>query len=150
MRAAIVGLLILAPAVGHAQSAVPTAAGPARVARTSETIVLNGVLEEPAWFTADSITDFTQTDPDEGHPATERTVVRLLATDRGLYVGLWAYDSAAGAIRRAQLRRDADFDSDDSFTNPARPAQRPPVRLSLRSEPERRALRRRGAQLRAH
>jgi hypothetical protein len=99
--------------------AVPAAAqqsAPIRVARTSDAPRLDGVPDESVWLTTDSITDFTQQDPAEGRPATERTVVRVLATPRGLYVGLWAYDNRPDAIRHAQLRRDADFDSDDSFS----------------------------------
>ena len=67
-------------------------------------------------MTADSITAFTQRDPHEGQPATERTVVRLLRTPHGLYAAVWAYDSQPRTIRHAQLRHDAELDSDDSFT----------------------------------
>jgi len=77
---------------------------------------LDGVPDEPAWLTADSITDFIQKEPAEGRPATERTVVRLLATSDGLWVGLWAYDARPSAIRHTALRRDSDFESDDAFT----------------------------------
>jgi uncharacterized protein DUF5916 len=97
-----------APAAGQATSPPDV-----RLVWTEASIRLDGHLDEPAWATADSIFDFTQSDPDEGRPASERTVVRLLGTVRGLYVGLWAYDGTPLAIRRAQLRRDAHFDSDD-------------------------------------
>jgi hypothetical protein len=86
------------------------------VPHTTTSPRLDGVPDEPVWLTADSITDFTQQEPAEGRPASERTVVRILATPRGLYVALWAHDSRPDAIRHAQLRRDADFDSDDSFS----------------------------------
>ena len=77
---------------------------------------LDGALRDAAWARADSITDFTQRDPDEGQPASERTVVRFVASDAGLWVGLWAYDRTPGGIRHAQLRRDASLDTDDRFT----------------------------------
>ena len=77
---------------------------------------LDGALDEPGWTTADSISEFTQRDPAEGAPASERTVVRFVGTPEGLWVGVWAYDRDPGGIRRAQLRRDADFTTDDSFT----------------------------------
>ena len=77
---------------------------------------LDGALDEAAWTTADSVADFTQRDPAEGTPASERTVVRFVGTPEGLWVGVWAYDREPGGIRRAQLRRDADFSTDDSFT----------------------------------
>ena len=110
--AALVGGLLLAGAA----PAVAQQTAPARVTRTSEAPRLDGIPDEPVWLTADSITDFTQQEPAEGRPATERTVVRILSTSRGLFVGLWAYDSRPDAIRHAQLRRDADFDSDDVFS----------------------------------
>jgi hypothetical protein len=82
----------------------------------SGAIQLDGMLDEPAWLGTDSITDFTQLDPAEGEPASERTVVRLLGTTEGLYVGLQAHDSLPAQVGRAQLRRDADLSSDDAFT----------------------------------
>jgi len=103
-------LLALATAAAAQQPA------PLRVVQTPVPPRLDGIPNEPVWLTADSISAFTQQDPAEGRPASERTVVRILATPRGLYVGLWSYDSRPGVIRHAQLRRDADFDSDDSFS----------------------------------
>ena len=106
-------MFLLAPLAARAQEPDPP---DARVVHTTSPIRLDGTLAEAAWLTADSITEFRQSDPAEGRPATERTVVRLLATAGGLYVGVWAYDGVPGAIRHAQLRRDSDFGSDDSFT----------------------------------
>jgi uncharacterized protein DUF5916 len=103
----------VAPVAARAQA--PDSAE-TRVTHVAATLRLDGVLDEPVWRTADSITQFTQTDPAEGRPATERTVVRLLATADGLWVGVWAFDSLPRAIRHAQLGRDSDFGSDDSFT----------------------------------
>lgn len=100
-----------------AQAPAATAAlEPAYVRWASESVDLDGALDEPAWLAADSVGDFTQLDPDEGMPASERTVVRLLGTAEGLYIGVAAYDSFPARIGRAQLRRDADLSSDDSFT----------------------------------
>jgi hypothetical protein len=92
-----------------------TLAAPA-VAFTRGVLRLDGSLDEAAWAAADSVADFTQRDPAEGTPVSERTVVRFVGTPEGLWVGVWAYDRDPGAIRRAQLRRDADFRTDDSFT----------------------------------
>jgi len=101
-------LLCLAPfGEGRAQ------ASPPRALRVRTAIVLDGLLTEPEWARADSITDFRQRDPQEGAPASERTVVRLLATPEGLAIGWWCYDRAANRIVRSQLRRDAELRSDD-------------------------------------
>jgi hypothetical protein len=94
-----------------AQTPVPVVVRPA-----TGPITLDGRPDEAVWLAADSITDFTQREPDEGHPATERTVVRLLRTPSGLFVAVWAYDGQPGAIRHTQLRHDAPLDADDAFT----------------------------------
>jgi Domain of unknown function (DUF5916) len=99
-----------------AQTTADRSGGGVRVRWTATAITLDGELDEPAWRAADSVSEFTQLDPDEGEPASERTAVRFLATAQGLYVGLAAFDRAPARVGRAQLRRDADFSSDDSFT----------------------------------
>lgn len=77
---------------------------------------LAGRLDDPAWATADSITDFRQREPVEGAPATERTVVKLLRGPDALYVGVRAADRAPALLRATQLRRDADLTVDDYVT----------------------------------
>ncbi|HYL22178.1 MAG TPA: DUF5916 domain-containing protein [Gemmatimonadales bacterium] len=109
-----VGIVVCASLPVAARAQDP--AWDAWVLHTDAPIRLDGSLAEAVWLTADSITAFTQSDPVEGQTGTERTVVRLLAGPDGLWVGVWAYDSEPDAIRHAQLRRDADFGSDDSFT----------------------------------
>src|SRR5258706_15490797 len=48
-------------------------------------IVLDGVLSEPVWQTGVPVTRFTQRDPVEGAPATERTEVRVAYDDEAIY-----------------------------------------------------------------
>lgn len=120
-RASRAVLLALAASVafaheGRAQAASSQWPRVFRLAATDAVPQLDGHPRETVWMLADSITDFTQRDPDQGQPASERTVVRFLATDAGLWVGLWAMDRDPTGIRHAQLRRDADFETDDSFT----------------------------------
>ncbi len=88
---------------------VPTARAAARVGP----IVLDGLLNDSAWAAAQPVTEFTQTDPEEGKPGTERTEFRFLIDDDALYVGAKMYDSkgAAGVVTRL-VRRDEDFNSD--------------------------------------
>ncbi len=84
-----------------------------RAGRATAPLRLDGVPDEAVWLTADSITDFRQREPAEGAPATERTVVRLVAAPDGLWVAFWAYDRTPARIVHAQLRRDAEFEGDD-------------------------------------
>lgn len=108
-----VGAILLACATHRV---VAQDASPPRVYRSPTAITLDGRFLEPAWRLADSITSLTQRDPAEGMPASERTVVRFLATPQGLAVGLWAYDREPSGIRGTQLRRDADLSADDQFS----------------------------------
>lgn len=103
-------------AVARSQPAAASPPDVPRVLRTSRLIRLDGELTEPEWLQADSITDFLQRDPQEGQPASERTVVRLLATPNGLAIGWWCYDRQPELIVRSQLRRDASLSSDDYVT----------------------------------
>jgi hypothetical protein len=83
------------------------------VTRSAENIRLDGVLDEPAWQTADSITEFRTREPREGGEPSQRTVVRVLATPAGLAIGWWCYDTQPHLIRRTQMRRDAMLNPDD-------------------------------------
>lgn len=84
--------------------------------RFARELKLDGALTETAWNETDSLTDFRQRDPKQGELASERTVVRFIGTPQGLWVGVWAYDREPKGIRRTQLRRDADFGTDDHVT----------------------------------
>jgi hypothetical protein len=76
-------------------------------------VVLDGKLDEPAWATARPITEFTQLDPDEGKPASERSEVRFLFDDDALYIGAKLYDAlGARGVTTRLVRRDATFNSD--------------------------------------
>ncbi|HEX6372774.1 MAG TPA: DUF5916 domain-containing protein [Longimicrobium sp.] len=78
-------------------------------------VVLDGVPDEDAWRSAAPATQFTQTRPREGSPATQRTEVRFLYDESALYVGARMYDSlgAAGVTSRLTRRDDVrDGDSD--------------------------------------
>jgi hypothetical protein len=106
-RAAAQGDSVRTPGA-HATPA-PTAVASPRLGP----IVVDGRLDEAAWSKATPITDFTQNDPDEGKPASERTEVRFLYDESALYVGARMYDrnGAAGVTSRL-IRRDADSESD--------------------------------------
>jgi hypothetical protein len=83
-----------------------------RAARVEGTISVDGRLDEPAWAAAEPAERFTQTDPQEGRPATERTEVRVLISDDALYVGARLYDSEPGRIRPVLARRDDEIQAD--------------------------------------
>jgi len=97
-----------APTYGHTIAVPSAVAAPLR-----GHIVLDGKLDEAAWALARPITEFTQLDPDEGKPASERSEVRFLFDADALYVGAKLYDSeGARGVTTRLVRRDASFDSD--------------------------------------
>ncbi len=97
-------------------SGAPAAAASRLVAGAVEgTIRVDGILREPVWSTADSISDFRQREPASGAEATERTVVRVAYDADALYVAVRA-DEPADDVRATQFRRDADLTADDNVT----------------------------------
>ena len=75
-------------------------------------IELDGAMREAAWHAAPAATRFTQFEPDEGEPATQRTEARVLYGDAALYVYIRAYDSSPGEIAGQLTRRDQQSYSD--------------------------------------
>ena len=93
----------------------PSEAHRATATRTSEALVIDGQLDERAWQQAKPITDFVQTEPSEGQPATERTEVRLLYDDKAIYIGVMNFDSDPGHIVATDSRRDSSLSGQDNF-----------------------------------
>ena len=92
------------------------AANVATAARATEAPTLDGdVLGDPAWANAAPISGFTQEQPNEGQPVSERTEVRVLFTNDTLYIGAVMYDSDPSGIIVSDARRDAPLDDTDSF-----------------------------------
>jgi hypothetical protein len=97
----------------RAQSPAQTPTREFRATRTVTPPVIDGQLLDESWSRAEVLSDFTQNDPDEGQPATERTEVRVLYDDRALYVGVRLFDRQATEIgRRLSTRDDNDDDAD--------------------------------------
>src|SRR5882762_4790088 len=104
--------LAVAPSL-IAQNIHPTPSPDARAVPLREEIHLDGKLDEPVWHSAPPATDFRQSQPHEGQPATQRTEVRFAFDGAALYVGARMFeDSGARGVRTMLARRDADFSSD--------------------------------------
>ncbi|MGH7703362.1 MAG: DUF5916 domain-containing protein, partial [Gemmatimonadales bacterium] len=100
--------LIARPAQAQGtESTHPTPPPAAHAVRRVDGIAIDGRLEEADWRAADSIVQFTATEPTEGTPATQRTEVRILYDDDALYVGARLYDSlGARGVHTRLARRD--------------------------------------------
>jgi hypothetical protein len=83
-----------------------------RAVRASAPPVIDGRLSEESWAQAPVADGFTQRDPDEGRPATERTEVRILFDDTAVYVGARMFDGEPARIERRLSARDNEADAD--------------------------------------
>ena len=91
-----------------AQLSEPTADGKRiNATRSDSPPVLDGLVDDAVWQTADVVGDFLQREPQEGDQPSERTEVRILYDEENLYFGLVLYDSDPAAIRATQARRDS-------------------------------------------
>jgi hypothetical protein len=81
--------------------------------RATGTIELDGRLDESAWQSAPVTDSFTQINPDEGKPASQRTEVRVVYDDQALYVGVRLHDT--GPIIARLGRRDMPLGDSDWF-----------------------------------
>jgi hypothetical protein len=107
-------LLIVTARLAHAgpSGSVHQPHGAVHAVRTSTPPVVDGRLSEESWLLAEPASGFTQTDPDEGQPASERTELRVLYDDEALYIGVRLFDAEPSAIVRRLVKRDEDVDAD--------------------------------------
>ena len=106
----------LIAAIAFGAASVPPPSPHPRIAvvtRIDTQIVVDGVLDDPAWSAAIAIGDLGQREPHEGEPPTERTEVKLLYDRENLYVGVICEDSQPHLVIGTQMARDADLDADD-------------------------------------
>jgi hypothetical protein len=115
-------LTCFALTVGASVAAVPIAAQngsqPPNVAAVyvEQGPVIDGRLDEAIWGDAVLLDAFTQQEPDEGAPVSERTEVRLMYDENALYVGLHAFESSPAGVTATEMRRDSDqILSEDNF-----------------------------------
>ena len=93
----------------------PSPAPPFRVHRIAllpDTIRIDGRLDESVWSTIAPITEFTQSQPNEGAPSSERTEAFLFYGPDALYVAFKCYDSEPKKIIARLATHDARTHSD--------------------------------------
>jgi len=112
---ALVSLLL--PTASHGQEARSSSRGGEPYRVTAMPIVeapdVDGRLDEGVWMLAEPITEFTQRNPVEGAPATQRTEIRVLYTPDVLFIGARMYDTEPDRLVITKMRRDSGLDGDD-------------------------------------
>src|SRR5262245_12882964 len=94
-------------AVGATLIFTPRGRYEVQAARAGQAIEIDGLLSDEAWREAPMIDTFTQQEPENGQPATERTEVRLLYDSSNLYIAVHAFDSEPDHIVATEMRRDS-------------------------------------------
>ena len=79
-----------------------------KATRTEEVIKIDGILDESAWQTAEIAKDFVMLLPGNGNeePADQKTEVKILYDDQGIYVGAHLYEANPKNILRQLSERD--------------------------------------------
>jgi uncharacterized protein DUF5916 len=79
-----------------------------RAIRVTTPLKIDGLLDEALYSSVTPITDFVQTEPGQGTPATAKTEVWIAFDDANVYVGIRAWDSDAGRMVVNEMRRDSN------------------------------------------
>lgn len=74
--------------------------------QATETVKLDGALDEPAWQRAPVKDTFFENEPRDRIPSKSKTEVRLMYDGKYVYIGIKAYDPDPSQIRAPFFRRD--------------------------------------------
>ena len=85
------------------------------IRKASSPILIDGVVDEPAWADADIATDFHMVLPMDTSNAKVRTEVRMSYDDDHLYLVAVCYHALPGPYMVESLRRDFTFGKNDNF-----------------------------------
>ena len=107
--------LLLVPFTVFAQSPTVPTFTVGKLGSGAEGPVIDGRVNDPVWQTVPPYSTFTQQDPIEGAPASEKTEVRVLVGNGNVYVSIIAFDSDPSKIIVSQARRDASLTETDSI-----------------------------------
>lgn len=108
LYAAAVALMAAAGAHADSLTVVP----PVQAVRLRGAVTVDGALDEAVWRDAPPVTQFTQRDPDEGKPPTQRTEVRVAYDDEALYIGARMWDAHPDSVVARLVRRDNSCQAD--------------------------------------
>ena len=83
------------------------------IPRADSPPIIDGTLDVDVWGNAAVIDDFHQTNPGDGTPPTENTVVRVLYDDDYLYIAADLQDSDPEKVQATQMIQGRSFFADD-------------------------------------
>jgi uncharacterized protein DUF5916/cellulose/xylan binding protein with CBM9 domain len=106
----LVALAIPIGRAAHAQSSITT---PMELTRLTAPVVIDGVLDDPAWKSVPPLPLTVYTPVFRGTP-TQRSEIRVAYDDEYFYAAGWFYDTEPSRIRVNSLYRDR-WNGDDAF-----------------------------------
>ena len=117
---AVISAAVAVPVSGQtelAEVSTPTVGGALRMSagHVSEGLSAANWRDPLVWGDAEVISNFIQSWPVEGAPASEHTEVRVAYDEDAIYVGAWLYDSEPSQIVVGEQRRDANLTRFDAF-----------------------------------
>ena len=81
--------------------------------KISEKISIDGILDEPAWQSAEIAGDFVQFQPEKGRKASFKTEVKILYSEDYIYFGIVCTDKEPEKIIARISQRDGNLGDDD-------------------------------------
>src|SRR5688572_1404756 len=105
---------LVLPSFVFAQSPTTPTITAGKLDAAAESPTIDGRVNDAVWQGVAPYTTFTQQDPIEGAPASERTEVRVIVGKGNVYVGIIAFDKDPSKIIVSQSRRDASLTETDS------------------------------------
>ncbi|MEM1122434.1 MAG: DUF5916 domain-containing protein, partial [Bacteroidota bacterium] len=118
----LISLLFFVPSLAQTENAgdlnfpPPENQPEIKAIKTTQSIDIDGRLEELDWQNAPVISDFFRREPRQGGPIRYKTEVRFLYDEKNLYVGAFCEDSVGiKGIRVQDLRRDFSWGENDIF-----------------------------------
>src|SRR5262245_30669091 len=109
----LLGLSLLVASVVCADEPLIHAA--AKLSASTAHPVIDGAVTDESWSRVEPFNTFTQQDPIDGAPATERTEVRVLFDETHVYLVVVCFDSEPDKILVSQARRDSPLTDVDSL-----------------------------------
>ena len=80
-----------------------------------EPVIDGEILNDAVWQMIEPIGDLTQTQPNSGQPASEKTEIRIGYSTNTLYVSVVCFDAMPDQLVVSDSRRDASLDDMDGF-----------------------------------
>ncbi|MGE3843815.1 MAG: DUF5916 domain-containing protein, partial [Vicinamibacterales bacterium] len=108
-------VVVLAGSGATTMAQEPARLGAFKLPEGAAAPTLDGKVTEDEWMKIEPYSSFTQTDPVEGAPASERTEVRVAYDRNNIYIGVICFDSDPTRIVVSQSRRDADLTETDAI-----------------------------------